>query len=56
MANSRETTNGKYVMNSGSWPTERWTAVVVLGALGFLIMIRMGFRGVNLMGARVSVS
>lgn len=46
----------KYTMASpNSWPTERWAAVVVLLALGFLILIRLGFRGVGLMGARVSV-
>ena len=38
-----------------SWPPERWAAVVVLAALGVLILIRMGFRGVDVLGARVSV-
>lgn len=42
--------------NGDAWPTERWAAVVVLGSLGALILLRMGFRGVGLMGARVSVN
>jgi hypothetical protein len=43
-------------MSTNGWPQERWLAVIVLGALLFLILIRMGFRGVNVMGASVSVS
>lgn len=43
-------------MSSGAaWPTERWVAVVVLGSLSALIAVRMGFRGVNVLGAKVSV-
>lgn len=53
-SNTKEKGPGRYVMTS-SWPAERWTAVVVLGALAFLILIRMGFRGINVMGASVSV-
>ncbi len=56
MANSKETKSGRYVMSTEGWPAERWAAVVVLGALGVLILIRMGFRGVNVLGASVSVS
>lgn len=47
---------GRYTVSGvGSWPEERWVAIVVLGALGALIAIRMGFRGVNVLGARVTV-
>lgn len=57
MANgSNQTTAGRYVMpNMNAWPTERWAAVVVLGALGALVLVRMGFRGVDVLGARVSI-
>lgn len=56
MASSKETKGGRYVMSTEGWPVERWAAVVVLGALGVLILIRMGFRGVNVLGASVNVS
>lgn len=46
---------GTFNMSTGTWGPERWAAVLVLGALGFLILIRMGFRGVNVLGASVSV-
>lgn len=53
---SNQTTTGRYVMpNVNAWPAERWAAVVVLVALGVLILIRMGFRGVDVLGAKVSV-
>lgn len=56
MAGSNQTTTGRYVMpDVNAWTPERWAAVLVLGALGFLILIRMGFRGVDVLGARVSV-
>lgn len=35
---------------------ERWTAIIVLLALGLLILIRMGFRGVNVLGVSASVN
>lgn len=41
---------------TSTWPEERWTAVVVLGCLALLILIRRGFRGVNVLGVRASVS
>lgn len=47
--------NNYTVSDVNAWPAERWTAVVVLASLGFLILIRMGFRGVSVLGARVSV-
>ncbi len=55
MANEKEVSPGRYVLSTNGWPTERWTAAVVLVALALLILIRMGFRGVNVMGASVSV-
>jgi hypothetical protein len=32
------------------WPTERWMGLIVLTALGLLILIRLGFRGVGFTG------
>lgn len=55
--NSSMNNNGRYnVNNVNAWPTERWVAIVVLLALGLLMLIRRGFRGVGVLGARVSVS
>jgi hypothetical protein len=55
-AGSNQTTTGRYVMpDVNAWSAERWAAVIVLLALGFLVLIRMGFRGVDVLGARVSV-
>lgn len=49
--------NGKpHMMTNGNWPAERWIAVVVLMALGSLIAIRQGFRGVSVFGASVKVN
>lgn len=48
--------NAKWTMSTGGWDTERWVAVVVLFALGMLIAIRMGFRGIDVGGVRVGVS
>lgn len=54
--NSKNAQGGKQRMAApGAWPVERWVAIFVIGALLLLIAIRMGFRGVNVMGARVSV-
>lgn len=56
MAGSNQTTTGRYVMpDVNAWSAERWAAVIVLLSLGFLVLIRMGFRGVDVLGARVSV-
>lgn len=55
MANSQSNGPGVYRLSTSGWPTERWAAVVVLGALGILILLRMGFRGVNVMGAGVNL-
>jgi hypothetical protein len=38
------------------WDTEKWVAVIVLASLALLILIRRGFRGVNLLGVRAGVS
>lgn len=54
--NTKQNNGGRYPLNTRAWPPERWVGVVVLLALGFLILIRMGFRGVGVLGARVSVS
>lgn len=49
-------TETRHMLTSvNAWPAERWAAVIVVGALGILILLRMGFRGVDLLGARVSV-
>lgn len=55
MPNAKQSSAGTYTMNANGWPPERWAAIVVIGALGLLILIRRGFRGVSLLGARVSV-
>jgi hypothetical protein len=47
---------GTYKLNVGAWPTERWVGVVTLAALALLILIRRGFRGVNVLGVRAGVS
>jgi hypothetical protein len=47
---------GAYKLDIGAWPTERWVAVITLAALALLIGIRAGFRGVNVLGVRASVS
>lgn len=38
------------------WDTEKWVGVLVLASLALLIAIRMGFRGVNLLGVSASVN
>jgi hypothetical protein len=47
---------GVYKLDIGAWPTERWVAVITLAALALLIGNRAGFRGVNVLGVRASVS
>jgi len=37
-------------------PTEKWVAIITLGALLLLILIRQGFRGVNVLGVSAGVS
>lgn len=38
------------------WDVEKWVGLIVLAALALLISIRMGFRGVNVLGVRAGVS
>lgn len=53
---SNQTATGRYTMpDVNAWGPERWAAILVLGALGFLVLVRMGFRGVDVLGARISV-
>ena len=55
--NSQNAQGGKQKLTAvGAWPTERWVVVLVLAALGMLIAIRYGFRGVNVLGVRAGVS
>lgn len=48
-------TNQKMSVVRG-WDVEKWVGLIVLAALALLIMIRMGFRGVNVLGVRAGVS
>lgn len=53
---NKTSAGGRYVMpDVNAWPAERWAAVVVIGSLALLVAIRFGFRGVSVLGARVSV-
>lgn len=55
-ANSSNAKGGKQKLTApGAWPAERWVFVLVLLALGLLIAIRYGFRGVNVLGVRASI-
>lgn len=44
-------TRGVNMGVSLGWPTERWMGLIVIGALGLLILIRLGFRGVGFQGS-----
>ena len=46
---------GEYAVRGGIATTEHATAVVVIGALIFLILIRRGFRGVSAGGLSVGI-
>lgn len=55
--NGRASGNVAGVQLGIKWPTERWVGLIVLVALGLLILIRFGFRGLGFqgnIGARVS--
>lgn len=55
--NASQDASGRFRVSSpSSWDTDRWTTVVVIMCLAMLIMLRLGFRGVSVMGANVSVS
>lgn len=47
--------NNYSVPSPTSWPPERWAAVIVIAALVLLVAIRSGVRGVDFLGARVSL-
>lgn len=57
----QQTRNGNGKLSAGisvGWPTERWVGLIILVALGLLILIRTGFRGIGFtgnVGARVNV-
>lgn len=56
-ANSKPAAGGKQKLTApGAWPVERWVAAIVIAALVLLILIRMGFRGVNVGGFSASVN
>jgi hypothetical protein len=48
--NGQTTTAGARFAVGVNWPTERWVGLIVLIALGLLIVIRLGFRGVGFQG------
>lgn len=55
--NSGNAKGGKQTLTApGAWPTERWVVALVLAALALLILIRMGFRGIDVLGVQASVS
>lgn len=47
--------NGSFNMNTGNWSPERWVSIIVVGALGVLILLRMGFRGVDVFGVQAGL-
>jgi hypothetical protein len=53
--NTRSANGGRFKVTTSGWPTERWVAVIALSALVFLILVRRGFRSVNLLGVNVGV-
>lgn len=57
--NTRNGQTGMTGLRAGvslGWPTERWVGLIVLMALGLLILIRVGFRGVGFnTSARITV-
>lgn len=48
-------TGKTYMMSMSSWPVERWVAAIVVGALTLLILIKMGFREINILGVKAGV-
>lgn len=55
--NASQGNGGTQKMSMGKgWDTDKWVALIVLAALALLIGIRMGFRGVNVLGVRAGVS
>lgn len=47
---------GRWTVSAAGISPENWMGIIVLVCLGLLIAIRMGFRGINVLGANVSVS
>jgi hypothetical protein len=56
--NDYPNTSGSMItkLGVGTLDTRHWTAIIALGALVLLILINRGFRGVNVLGVRASVS
>jgi hypothetical protein len=55
--NSQNAKGGKQKLTApGAWPTERVVIALVIFALGLLIAIRYGFRGVNVLGVHAGIS
>lgn len=52
---SEETAYANPVSSVGAWDVPQYSAVVVIGALVFLFLIRKGFRGVNVGGVSLNV-
>jgi hypothetical protein len=40
----------------GGWTADRWATAIVLGAFALLLAVRYGFRGINVLGAKLTVS
>ena len=57
MQNTRNGNTGVGVSVRLGWPQERWIGAIILAALGLLIIIRLGFRGVGVqLGATGRIS
>lgn len=39
---------GRVKLSIGGMPTENWVAIITIAALVLLILIRRGFRGINI--------
>jgi hypothetical protein len=42
-------------ITGGGWDTQHYTAVLVIGAMGFLYLVRRGFRGLSVGGMSVGI-
>lgn len=42
-------------ITGGGWDTQHFAALIVLGSLGFLYLVRRGFRGLSVGGVSVGV-
>ncbi len=43
------------VTGTGGWDTQQYAGALVIGALGFLFLVRRGFRGLSVGGLSVGV-